>query len=118
MAQFPHPFVTEVTHAEADFPSVQPVCRASLANDLRATVRSWLTKYALGVSLMTAERVLNHVQGGVVGVYDQDDGMQERREAMEKWSGFLETVRNDSVADAPAMHPRKNKRPTEVSLNA
>jgi integrase len=97
--------------ADTGLPEISP-------HDLRATVRSWLTKSALGVSLMTAERVLNHVQGGIVGTYDKDDAFEERREAMKKWSGFLEKVKTASDAGAPAMHPQKNKRPTEVSLSA
>ena len=56
-------------------------------HDLRSTARSHLA--ALGVSVMVAERCLNHSLGGLVGVYDQHDHMTERRAALEKLAAFV-----------------------------
>lgn len=56
-------------------------------HDLRSTARSHLA--ALGVSLIVAERCLNHSLGGLVAVYDQHDYMTERRTALERWTGFI-----------------------------
>jgi hypothetical protein len=36
-----------------------------------------------------AERVLNHVQPGVAGVYDRFAYLDEKRAALEKWSDHL-----------------------------
>ena len=56
-------------------------------HDLRSTARSHLA--ALGVSVLVAERCLNHTLGGLVAVYDQHDYMTERRAALEKLSEFI-----------------------------
>ena len=56
-------------------------------HDLRSTARSHLA--ALGVSVIVAERCLNHSLGGLVGVYDQHDYMTERRVALERLSLFI-----------------------------
>ena len=38
----------------------------------------------LNIKHHVRERVLNHSQGGVTGVYDQFDYLQEKRDALEK----------------------------------
>lgn len=57
-------------------------------HDLRSTARSYLAE--LGVSVVVAERCLNHSLGGLVGVYDQHDYLEERRQALNLWATFLE----------------------------
>ena len=58
-------------------------------HDLRSTARSHLA--ALKVNVIVAERCLNHAIGGLVGVYDKHDYLDERREALTKWTDFLLT---------------------------
>lgn len=58
-------------------------------HDLRSTARSYLTSRHVGVSIIIAERCLNHSLGGLVAVYDQNDYMEERRHALELWASFL-----------------------------
>jgi integrase len=56
-------------------------------HDLRSTARSTLA--ALGISVIVAERCLNHALGGLVGIYDQHDYLPERRAALVKLNAFL-----------------------------
>lgn len=56
-------------------------------HDLRSTARSHLAE--LGVPVLVAERCLNHSLGGLVGVYDQHDYLNERRAALELWTRYL-----------------------------
>jgi integrase len=60
-------------------------------HDLRRTMRTGLAQ--LKVEPHVAERVLNHVQPGVAGVYDRYDYLPEKREALEKWEVHLKTLR-------------------------
>lgn len=62
-------------------------------HDLRRTMRSNLSK--LGIQPHIAERCLNHSLGGIINVYDQHDYMQERREALKKWSQQLQIIIGD-----------------------
>ena len=56
-------------------------------HDLRSTARSHLA--ALGVSVVVAERCLNHSLGGLLAVYDKHDYLTERRAALALWAGFV-----------------------------
>jgi integrase len=56
-------------------------------HDLRSTARSHLA--ALGTDVIHAERCLNHRLGGLVGIYDQHDYLDERRKALELWTNLL-----------------------------
>jgi len=60
------------------------------AHDLRSTCRSHLS--SLGISVVVAERCLNHSLGGVVAVYDQHDYRDERRRALTLWCDYLTTI--------------------------
>jgi integrase len=60
------------------------------AHDLRRTVRSNLSK--IGVRKTVAERVLNHKEQGVSGVYDRHDYLDEKTEALQKWSDKLNEI--------------------------
>ena len=62
-------------------------CQRFTPHDLRSTARSHLGR--LGVDLLIAERCLNHSLGGLVAIYDQHDYLDERRQALEKWSAVL-----------------------------
>lgn len=56
-------------------------------HDLRRTCRTGLSR--LKVEPHIAERVLNHVQPGVAGVYDRFAYLEEKRAALEKWAAHL-----------------------------
>ena len=56
-------------------------------HDLRRTCRTGLSR--LKVEPHIAERVLNHVQPGIVGVYDRFAYLEEKRAALEKWAEHL-----------------------------
>lgn len=60
-------------------------------HDLRRTCRTGLSR--LKVEPHIAERVLNHVQPGVAGVYDRFAYGGEKREALEKWAAHLQEVK-------------------------
>ncbi len=56
-------------------------------HDLRRTMASRMGD--LGVEPHVIERCLNHVQQGIVGVYQRQEYMQERKAAFEQWGGQL-----------------------------
>lgn len=56
-------------------------------HDLRSTARSHLSE--LGVSVVVAERCLNHSLGGLLAIYDKHDYLTERRAALEVWADFV-----------------------------
>ncbi len=60
-------------------------------HDLRRTLRTGLAR--LKVEDHIAERCLNHVQGGVAGVYNRHSYLAEKREALTKWAAHLEGLR-------------------------
>ncbi len=59
-------------------------------HDLRRTCRTGLSR--LKVEPHVAERVLNHVQPGIAGVYDRHAYLEEKRTALEKWAAHLKTL--------------------------
>ena len=58
-----------------------------IIHDLRRTFRSQLS--SLGVSQTVAERLINHKQQGIVGVYDRYEYLEEKKVAMQKWADKL-----------------------------
>lgn len=56
-------------------------------HDLRRSMASGLGK--LGVSRFVISRVLNHADLSVTGIYDRYAYLAEKREALEKWGGYL-----------------------------
>ncbi len=56
-------------------------------HDLRRTLRTQLGQ--LRVPLHIVERCLNHALGRIVQIYDHGDYLDERREALAKWEGFV-----------------------------
>ena len=58
-------------------------------HDLRRTMASRMGD--LGVAPHVIERCLNHVQQGIVGVYQQQEYLPERRQAFEQWGEVLES---------------------------
>ena len=60
-------------------------------HDLRRTCRTGLS--ALKIESHIAERVLNHAQPGIVGVYDRHAYLDEKRAALTKWAEYLHGLR-------------------------
>jgi len=57
------------------------------SHDLRRTMRSGLAR--LKTPVVVAEMCLGHKQGGIVGIYDRHQYLDERREALLKWEQFV-----------------------------
>ena len=64
-------------------------------HDLRRTCRTLLAKQ--GTPGHVAERCLNHKLKGVEGIYNQHDYFDERREALEKLSQYLNNIINNQI---------------------
>ena len=58
--------------------------------DIRRTVSSNLP--ALGVSRFIIERVLNHKDNSVTGIYDRYSYLEEKRDALQKWADRLDDI--------------------------
>jgi integrase len=56
-------------------------------HDCRSTAKSHLRD--LGISELDTERALNHVIGGISGVYDVRETLREKQHALTAWSDFL-----------------------------
>jgi len=67
-----------------------PEVRHFSPHDLRSTCRSHLS--SLGISVVVAERCLNHSLGGMVEIYDQHDYLEERRRALSLWCDYLTAI--------------------------
>lgn len=62
------------------------------AHDLRRSMASRMGD--LGVEPHIIERCLNHVQQGIVGVYQRQEYMKERKAAFDKWGRKLSSLSN------------------------
>jgi integrase len=66
-------------------------------HDLRRTCASGMQR--LGVRVEVIERCLNHLSGsyqGIVGTYQRDPMLAERREALERWAAHVQLVSESS----------------------
>jgi integrase len=61
-------------------------------HDLRRTVRSGLSR--LRIPEEVREAVLAHVRPGIKKTYDLYDYFDEKRDALEKWAGLLQSIVN------------------------
>lgn len=68
------------------------------SHDLRRTARTIMSR--LKIKQHVRERVLNHSQGGIVGVYDQFDYLQEKRDALDKLARELYQIIGQPVEKA------------------
>ncbi len=59
-------------------------------HDLRRTAATGMAR--LGTALPVVERVLNHVFGGIVGVYQKHGFADEKRHALTAWAAFVERL--------------------------
>jgi integrase len=72
-------------------------------HDLRRTLRSGLSR--LRIDRDTAEAVLAHVPGGIVGIYDVHDYFDRKKEALQSWSRHVRSLvepKADNVRRLPA----------------
>lgn len=67
------------------------------AHDLRRTARTIMSR--LNIKQHIRERVLNHTQGGVVGVYDQHDYLAEKADALNKLGQEIDQITGKTVAE-------------------
>lgn len=65
------------------------------AHDLRRTARTLMSR--LNIKQHIRERVLNHTQGGVVGVYDQHDYLEEKSDALRQLGEEIERIIGKSI---------------------
>lgn len=72
---------------------VKTTVRRFTPHDLRSTARSHLSE--LGVSVIVAERCLNHSLGGLIATYDKHDYMSERRAALVLWADFIQACETE-----------------------
>jgi integrase len=66
------------------------VTLAFRSHDIRRTLRTGLA--SLRIPRDTAEAVLGHTAGGVVGIYDRHDYATEKRSALEAWAAKLHAI--------------------------
>jgi integrase len=66
-------------------------------HDLRRTARSLMSR--AGVPTDHAERCLGHVIGGVRGVYDRHEYLEEKRQGFEALAGLVERIVNPQAAN-------------------
>jgi integrase len=66
------------------------VSLAFRSHDIRRTLRTGLA--SLRIPRDTAEAVLGHVAGGVIGIYDRHDYADEKRDALERWAKRLRSI--------------------------
>ena len=59
-------------------------------HDLRRTAASQMT--AMGISRLVVSKILNHVERGVIAVYDRHSYNLEKRQALEAWGRMLEII--------------------------
>jgi integrase len=67
-------------------------------HDLRRTGRTGLAK--VGVKVDIAERVLNHARDRIEATYDVHEYLDEKREALEKWTQYVADLRDGQPATA------------------
>ena len=65
-------------------------------HDLRRTARSLMSR--AGVRQDVAERVLGHVQRGVVGIYDRHAYTAEKAQALKMLAGLIENILHGNSA--------------------
>lgn len=64
--------------------------RGAKFHDLRRTAATQMNK--IGIDDVHVERVLNHVQGGVKGIYNRYRYDDEKRAALERWERRLNAI--------------------------
>ena len=73
-------------------------------HDLRRTARSFMSR--AGVRPDIAERVLGHVQKGVVGTYDRHSYREEKAQALRQLAGLIDSILHNSPDKEPTRESR------------
>lgn len=60
-------------------------------HDLRRTCGTWMAK-GLRIPSSTISRILNHAEGGVTHIYVRHTFLEEKREALDKWAGYISSL--------------------------
>jgi integrase len=76
-------------------------------HDLRRTMASRMGD--LGVAPHVIERCLNHIQQGIVAVYQRQEYLVERQAAFELWGHTLTSLMESTIKTAVAQQPLKPK---------
>ena len=63
----------------------------AVIHDLRRTVRTGLSELG-GIPAEVAELCLNHRPGGVAGVYDRAERIDERGAALQRWADHVDAL--------------------------
>lgn len=71
-----------------------------VVHDLRRTIRTGLGELG-GVPEAVAELCLNHRQGGVAGIYDRSERIDERARALQRWADHLDALAEQSRRVVP-----------------
>jgi integrase len=87
--------ITAFWKFKENFDKIVPLPRWTI-HDLRRTARSLMSR--AGVASDHAERCLGHVIGGVRGVYDRHEYLEEKRFAFEALASLVERIVNPSSA--------------------
>jgi len=59
-------------------------------HDLRRTAASFMT--SMGIARLVVSKILNHVESGITAVYDRHSYDAEKRQALGRWAGRMETI--------------------------
>src|SRR5262245_64495189 len=89
---------------DAKLPADMPRFRL---HDLRRTARSLMSR--AGVSSEHAERVMGHSVGGVEGIYDRHQYMDEKAEALLKLAALIDAIVHERSADVLPMKRGKRQ---------
>jgi integrase len=64
-------------------------------HDLRRTLRTGLSR--LRIDFDIREAVLGHARPGIVGTYDRHDYQAEKKDALERWAGYVQNLAMPAV---------------------
>jgi integrase len=77
-------------------------------HDLRRLVSTTMHGQ-LGIPPHVVERILAHVQGGVAGIYNKADYLDERRRALERWADWVDAVVSGKQPEGKVVNLRRGK---------
>jgi integrase len=79
-------------------------------HDLRRTARSLMSRSETGITSDIAERCLGHTIGGVRGVYDRFEYLDEKRDAFESLAALIGRIIDPPADDVVVPMPVKRRR--------
>src|SRR5262249_5133250 len=93
---------------KAAFDAKLPDLKSWVIHDLRRTARSLMSR--AGVSSEHAERVMGHAIGGVEGIYDRHQYMDEKSAALAKLANLIDSIINPRANVVPMTAKGKKRR--------